>query len=351
MARIIIHKFKSLFCEPVLARENMKVLLTGSSGFIGQRLVPYLIKQKEIFLKIAVRNRDCNEINEESNSRITFFSIRNISAYTCWHDALVGCNVIIHAAARVHIMKEYVSDPLLEFREVNVDGTLNLANQAAKAGVRRFIYISSAKVNGEYTQPNLPFGPEHTAKPEDPYSISKYEAEQGLMLLAKKYKMEVVIIRPPLVYGPGVKGNFLHMMHLLQKGLPLPLGALKKNKRSFISVDNLCDFIMSCVSHPNAANQIFLVSDDEDLSTTDLLLRLQILLGARAPLLPIPYWLLTPIARLLGKEPEITRLGGSLQVDISKSRELLNWTPIETVDTALRKAVQDYMHTLKSVID
>jgi nucleoside-diphosphate-sugar epimerase len=246
-------------------------------------------------------------------------------------------------------MKDDVPDPLTLFREVNVEGTLNLARQAVKSGVRRFIYISSAKVNGEYTQPNLPFGPEHIAMPEDHYSISKYEAEQGLLLLAKKSKMEVVIIRPPLVYGPGVKGNFLHMMHLLQKGLPLPLGALKKNKRSFVSVDNLANFITTCISHPNAANQIFLVSDDEDLSTTDLLRKIQLLLGARVPLLPVPSWILNTIAGLLGRKSEIKRLCGSLQVDISKARELLNWAPIETVDIALHRAVHDYMKMSKSI--
>ena len=190
----------------------------------------------------------------------------------------------------------------------------------------------------------MPFSADNAAMPEDPYAISKYEAERGLMLLAEKSGMEVVIIRPPLVYGPGVKGNFLRMMQLLQKELPLPFGALKKNKRSFVSVANLVDFITLCISHPHAANQIFFVSDDNDLSTTDLLRKIQFLLGSYAPLIPVPLWFLSGAASLLGKEVELKRLRGSLQVDISKSRKLLNWQPIEDVDEALYRTVQYYLH-------
>ncbi len=324
----------------------MKILLTGATGFIGQALVSSLLEQTDVMLQLAIRDNSGKTIGDHMyDHRVTLIPIGNISSRTSWSDALLDCNIVIHAAARVHIFDEQTLDPLSDFREINVEGTLNLARQAMLAGVRRFIYLSSVKVNGEYTQPGRPFSPDTEAMPEDPYAISKYEAEQGLLRLAEKSTMEVVIIRPPLVYGPGVKGNFLRMMQYLEKGIPLPFGALKNNKRSFISIGNLVNLITLCITHPQAANQIFLVSDDSDLSTTDLLRKIRTFLGNRSPLVPVPYWLLNSAAILLKKESELKRLHGSLQVDISKSLKLLNWKPIESVDDALYTTVQDYLHT------
>ena len=248
-------------------------------------------------------------------------------------------NVVVHAAARVHIMRDIVSDPLLEYRKVNVDGTLNLARQSARAGVERFVFISSIKVNGEETVVGHAFRPEDEAKPVDPYGISKWEAEQGLRKIAKETGMEVVIIRPPLVYGPGVKGNFANLIKLVRKGLPLPLGAIH-NRRSMIALDNLVDLIITCIDHPNAANQVFLASDGQDLSTTELLQGLAQAMGRSSRLLPVPGALLSLAATILGKKPVVDRLLGSLQVDISKTRELLDWTPPISVDDGLRRCFE-----------
>ena len=327
----------------------MKILLTGSTGFIGRALTSYLLEQTDALLHLAIRkSSDMEMIEQTYNERVLSTCIGDISAGTNWLDLLIDCDVVVHCAARVHIMDEWVRDPLRAFREINVDGTLNLAQQAAQAGVRRFIYLSSIKVNGEYTQSDMPFSPDDIATPMHPYSISKFEAEQGLMRLAESSNMEVVIIRPPLVYGPGVKGNFLRMLQLLHKKLPLPFGALKKNKRSFVSVSNLINLITICLTHPNAANQIFLVSDDHDLTTVELFQKIQQTLESRSLFLPVPIWALNSAAILLGKKEEIMRICGSLQVDISKSQKLLNWQPIESVDEALHRTVCDYTKAQKN---
>jgi len=240
-------------------------------------------------------------------------------------------------------MHETANDPLAEFRKVNVDGTLNLARQAAAAGVRRFIFISSIKVNGEGSALGAPYLADAKPAPADPYGISKMEAEQGLRALAAETGMEVVIIRPVLVYGPGVKANFRSMMSWLNKGVPLPLGAIH-NQRSLVALDNLVDLIVTCIDHPAAANQTFLVSDGEDLSTTELLRRMGAALGKPARLLPVPAFMLQAGAALLGKRDMAQRLCGSLQVDISKTRELLNWTPPVSVDQALAKTAAHFLH-------
>jgi nucleoside-diphosphate-sugar epimerase len=239
-------------------------------------------------------------------------------------------------------MDDTSSDPLVEFRKVNLDGTLALARQASAAGVRRFIFISSIKVNGEGTAPTQPYKAGDDSAPLDPYGVSKLEAEQGLRALATDTGMEVVIIRPVLVYGPGVKANFLNMMRWLHKGVPLPFGAIH-NRRSLVALDNLVDLIVTCIDHPAAANQTFLVSDGEDLSTTELLRRMGTALGKPARLLPVPSWLLETGAAMLGKQALSQRLCGSLQVDISKTRELLNWTPPVSVDEALRKTAKHFL--------
>ena len=233
-------------------------------------------------------------------------------------------------------MKDEEADPLAEYRRVNVEGTLNLARQAADAGVRRFIFISSVKVNGEQTPPGKPFGAEDRPVPEDAYGISKWEAEQGLQQLAAETGMELVVIRPPLVYGPGVKGNFAAMIRLVEKGIPLPLGAIH-NQRTLVALDNLVDLIIRCIDHPAAANQVFLAGDGEDLSTTELLRRLGKAMGRPVRLLPVPESLLVLGATLLGKQAVARRLLGSLQVDISKARDLLGWEPPLSVDEGLRR--------------
>ena len=256
---------------------------------------------------------------------------------TDWRDELVDCDVVVHLAARVHVMYDASIDPLAEFRRVNVQGTLNLARQAAASGVRRFVFISSIKVNGEATQPGQPFTADDAPAPLDAYGISKMEAEQGLRELAAQTGMEVVIIRPPLVYGPGVKANFAAMMRWLQRGVPLPLGAIH-NQRSLVALDNLVDLIVTCLTHPAAANQTFLVSDDEDVSTTELLRRMGQAMGKPARLLPVPVSWLKVGAAMVGKRDAAQRLSGSLQVDIEKTCRLLGWVPPISLDEGLRRA-------------
>lgn len=315
----------------------MIVLLTGTTGFVGHALLARLSAQPALEL-IAVSRRSLPELS----ASIAQARIADLTADTAWQPVLQSVEVVVHAAARVHVMHDTSSDPLAEFRKVNVDGTLNLARQAAAAGVRRFIFISSIKVNGEGTALDEPYYADARPAPADPYGISKMEAEQGLRTLAAATGMEVVIIRPVLVYGPGVKANFLSMMRWLHKGVPLPFGAIH-NRRSLVALDNLVDLIVTCIDHPAAANQTFLVSDGEDLSTTELLSRMGVALGKPTRLLPVPSRLLEVGAAMLGKQALAQRLCGSLQVDISKTRELLNWTPPVTVDQALRKTAENFL--------
>jgi nucleoside-diphosphate-sugar epimerase len=263
-------------------------------------------------------------------------AVGNFTGDTDWSTALTNQQVVIHAAARAHIMKDEVADPLAEYRRVNVDGTLNLARQAAAAGVKRFIFISSIKVNGEQTPLGQPFTADDTPAPEDAYGMSKWEAEQGLQQLASETGMEVVIIRPPLVYGPGVKGNFASMTKLVAKGLPLPLGAIH-NQRSLVALDNLVDLIITCIDHPAAANQVFLAGDGQDLSTTELLRAVARAMGKPSRLIPVPSSLLMLGATLLGKKAVAQRLLGSLQVDIAKARNLLGWEPPVSVEEGLKR--------------
>lgn len=259
-----------------------------------------------------------------------------------WSPLLAGCDCVVHAAARVHVRDDGGDGALDAFRSVNVAGTMELARQAAAAGVRRFVFISSIKVQGEVTQPGRPLLPDGVLSPQDPYARSKAEAEAGLMALAAQTAMEVVIIRPPLVYGPGVKANFLMMMRWLKSGLPLPLGAVRDNRRSLVALDNLVDLIVACVSHPDAANQVFLAADGEDLSTTDLLRRLARAMVVPARLVPVPVWMLEAGAVALGRRAVGQRLWGNLQVDASKARELLGWRPVVGVDEGLRRAAAGF---------
>jgi nucleoside-diphosphate-sugar epimerase len=261
--------------------------------------------------------------------------IDSIDHTTDWSEVLRDVQVVIHLAARVHVMHDSALDPLTEYRKVNVDGTLHLALQAAKAGVRRFILMSSVKVNGELTTADKPFTEENAANPQDAYGLSKLEAEQGLLRMAQQTGMEVVIIRPPLVYGPGVKANFAKLMRVLKHKIPLPLGAIE-NKRSFVYVGNLVSLILRCMDHPAAANQVFLVSDGCDLSTTELLRECTVAMEVKPILFPVPQRWIEFCAALMGKRDIMQRLCGNLQVDITKARLLLGWTPPVSVADGLK---------------
>ncbi|MDD1005308.1 UDP-glucose 4-epimerase family protein [Pseudomonas sp. TNT2022 ID642] len=315
----------------------LKILVTGAGGFVGEALVFRLLAEREFSPVAALRgaSRLCGLCP------VVHFDLTNLKTLPPLDDV----QVVIHTAARVHIMDEKSADALAEFRKVNVEGTLRLAKHAVKAGVKRFIFISTIKVNGETTGLGRPFTADDDPKPLDPYSISKYEAELALTQLAKNSGMELVILRPPLVYGPRVKGNFLRLLNALRVGVPLPLGAIH-NQRSLVSVENLVSLIIHCIDHPAAANQTFLVSDGEDLSTTQLARRLSKALGNRAILLPVPEWCLNLLASILGKKAAVQRICESLQVDIGKNSELLSWAPPVSTDKALRRTASFYQQEL-----
>ena len=315
-----------------------RFFLTGVSGFVGSALANTM-HEKGYVIRGGVR-----AISESIPIFVDQYAYGNITPETKWEAALNRVDTVIHLAARVHIMQDTANDPLTEFRRINSDSTLNLARQAAKFGVKRFIYLSSIKVNGETTLPGIPFTEDDKHIPVDPYAISKYEAEQNLLELAKQTNMEVVIIRPPLVYGPRVKANFLSMMKWLYIGVPLPFGSIH-NKRSLVALDNLVDLIVTCIEHPAAANEVFLVSDGEDLSTTDLLSRVATALGKKSRLMPINQQLLEIVLKLIGKNDLGQRLCGSLQVDISKAKKLLNWTPLISVDEGIHKTAKYFLES------
>lgn len=308
---------------------SINVAVTGASGFLGQRLCSVLSERSAFNVTGFVRSHA-----QQGATHVV--GIQNIDKDTDWSQNLIGINVIIHAAARAHVIKENAEDPFQTYRSINVEGTLNLARQAVAAGVKRFIFISSIKVNGEQTSPGSFFSASDKPAPEDVIGISKCEAEQQLLELASKTGLEVVIIRPPLVYGPEPKGNFASLFNLVSKGIPLPFGAIV-NKRSFVGIDNLVDLIVTVVDHPCAANQIFLVSDGKDLSTTELLRAVADAMGRNSRLIPVPVSILTICALVLGKRVMAQRLVGSLQVDISKTREVLDWEPTVSVEEGLHR--------------
>ena len=311
----------------------MTVLLTGASGFVGKAVLK-TAHQRGLNISPVFRSSDSAKGHPEA------VLVSGLDGAADWSQALKGVDVVIHAAARAHIMREEALDPLAEYRRVNVEGTLNLARQAAAAGVRRFVFISSVKVNGEATAPGRPFKADDAPAPEDAYGHSKAEAEAQLKQVAQETGMELTIIRPPLIYGPGVKGNFASLVRWVHRGLPLPLGGVTHNRRSLVGLDNLVDLILVCADHPKAANQTFLISDGEDLSTTELLKRIGKALKQPARLLWVPAGAISFMAGLVGKKVISQRLLGSLQVDINKTCEMLDWKPSVAVDEGLRKAVE-----------
>jgi nucleoside-diphosphate-sugar epimerase len=314
------------------------ILVTGASGFLGGALVKRISMDRVLDSVVATVRRK----NVTFPNGVTPIQLGDIMPTTKWNKALQGVSVVVHCAARVHVMNEKSSDSLVDFRRINVEGTANLARQAASAGVRRFVFLSSVKVNGEYTKAGRPFTADDVPAPIDPYGISKYEAENLLRHISSDTGMEVVIIRSPLVYGHGVKANFLSMMQWLVRGVPLPLAAVNQNRRSLVALDNLVDLIITCLEHPAATNQTFLVSDGEDLSTAELLKRIGAALGHPARLFYIPLALLKLGATVFNKLSIYKRLCGSLELDITKTRQLLGWTPPVSVDDGLLKAAKGF---------
>ena len=313
----------------------MTTLVTGANGFVGSALCGRLCKD-------GARVRGAIRSSQAQLKGVEYFDVGSISSETDWSAALRNVQQVVHLAARVHMMNDKCKDPLAEFCRVNSGGTVRLAQQAAEVGVRRFVYLSSVKVNGESTEVGRPFTATDTPAPQDPYGVSKHEAEQLLHQIAAETGMEVVSIRPPLVYGPGVKANFESMMRWLVRGIPLPLGAVTNNRRSLVALENLVDLIVTCLTHPAAANQTFLVRDGEDLSTADLLRRIGLAIGKPARLFYVPTGLLKQGAMLLNKPAIYQRLCGSLQVDIAKTRQLLGWTPPLSVDEGLCRATERF---------
>ena len=306
----------------------MRVLVTGATGFVGTTLVDRLVRDGRFTVRAVVRE------DAQGLSAHVERTPGELDAGWNWQDGLTGVNTVVHLAARVHIMRDQAADRLAEYWRVNVAGTLNLARQSERAGVRRFVALSSLKVNGEsgtYSESDPP-------APQDAYGVSKLEAELGLRAIAADTSMEVVIIRAPLVYGPRVRANFDILMRAVARGIPLPLGAAG-NRRSLVALDNLVDFIVTCMEHPKAANETFFVSDGEDLSTADLIRRLARAMGRPARLIPISPFVLTAAAALTGRRDLARRLLGSLCVDITKARQRLAWVPPVSVDEGLRRAI------------
>lgn len=328
----------------------MRVAVTGASGFVGQAVVTELLSRQHN-VHAAVRFESQNVPN--SSQVIGPFPIGDIGPDTDWSNALTEIDCVIHCAARTHMMNDTAADAFEAYRAVNLAGTRQLAEQAAVFGARRLIYLSSIKVNGEQTffphQKPFPtgarefFSASDEENPESAYGISKWEAEQALYEVSARTGLEVVIIRPPLVYGPGVKGNFLSVLRWINLGIPLPLGAIH-NQRSLVGIDNLINLIITCIDHPAAANQTFLVSDDEDLSTTELLRRTSKALGKTSRLIPISSSLIQCGTKLLGKQDIAERLLGNLQVNISHTKEILGWAPPVSVDKGLRKTAEWYLN-------
>jgi len=315
----------------------MNVLVTGANGFIGRSLCDYLLQKG---YQVRATMRKPNPHHACCDQAI----VEDIDANTAWQKALEDIDVVIHLAARAHVLNESTTNPLAEFRKVNVDGTLNLARQAAKSGVKRFIFFSSIGVLGAETLLN-PFSETSEPKPHSDYAISKLEAEEVLKKICSETGMEFVIIRPPLVYGASAPGNFARLLKLVNLNLPLPLGSVK-NQRSMVSLENLVDFTNVCLVHSNAINQTFLVADGSDVSTPQLIRLLGEGMEKSVSLLPVPVKLLEFGALITGKKNMLQQLCHSLQIDISKARNTLDWTPPVLVADGLRRAAQQYLDNM-----
>lgn len=316
----------------------MKVLVTGASGFVGRATVARLRSNGDVAVRAASRTTPCRD----SGARVEHVVSPSLDSAADWHAVLDGCDTVVHAAARVHVMREVVADPLVEFRRVNVDGTIRLAQQAAEIGVRRFVYLSSVKVNGDATETGAPFTAGSAAGPSDAYGLSKLEAELALHEISARTGLEVTIVRPVLVYGPGVGGNFRSMLNAIRLGIPLPF-ASAENRRSLVAIDNLTSLIETLITHRDAAGRMFLVSDNDDMSTPELLRRTAIALNTTARLLPIPPRALRACAEMIGRRDMAARLLDSLQVDISATMATLRWNPPVSVDEALKRTALDFL--------
>lgn len=314
--------------------QKTKLLATGATGFVGKRFCRSAVSRGFSLRRVLRPDKIINDPNDAVAA--------DISPDTDWRAALEGVDVIVHLAAMAHVPHRGADNMPAAFRRVNTEATLGLAKQAATAGVRRFVFISSVKVNGAHSRPKAPFTPLDPADPKDPYAISKHEAEKGLRRLACDTGLEVVIIRPPLVYGPGVKANFLRLLQAVHKGLPLPLGRVE-NKRSLVALDNLVDLIITCIDHPAAAGQTFMVSDGDDLSTPELIRRLASAMGRPARLVPVPLVFLETCSRLAGLERPFQQLCQSLQVDIAETQQWIGWRPQVSVDAALQETVRFFL--------
>ena len=321
--------------------------MTGADGFVGKVVCRRLLESG-----YAARAGVCDGAAwpalREATTRLSEFAVLgDLGENPKLDSALENVAVIVHLAARVHIMHDKAMDPLREFRRVNVGGTAALARAAAELGVRRFVFVSTAKVNGESTS-GRPFAEGDPSAPQDPYAVSKWEAEEALRSVAAKTGLEVVIVRPPLVYGPGVRANFLRLMRLVERGIPLPLPHTN-NRRSLIGVENLADCLVRCVSHPGATNQTFMVSDGQDVSTRELVSRLAPPLGRSARFLPVPELALRLAARLVGRESALNRLLGSLELDSGKVRRTLEWEPPVTLDSGLEATARWYLESSRQL--
>ncbi|MBU3604092.1 SDR family oxidoreductase [Polynucleobacter sp. AP-Kaivos-20-H2] len=318
---------------------GQRILVTGASGFVGSRL---LASQDALAQNIQFRAITRGPL-ENPLSNVEQFLVSDISEKSDWTKALLGVDTIVHLAARVHVMEDRASNPLEKYRKANVISTLNLARQAANAGVKRFIFLSSIKVNGEKTNLGEPFTEHSIPKPEDPYGVSKLEAEEGVREICNATGMEYVLIRPPLIYGPGVKANYQKLMRLVQKRLPLPLGGIV-NQRSMLALDNLIDFILLVARHPKAANQLFLLSDSQAYSTPHLIERMSKCMGyTSSRLISIPAQILRIAGLCLGQKAAVDRLTESLEVSTRKAHQLLNWNPPLNVEQAIQITVNDFL--------
>ena len=320
-----------------------KIGITGANGFIGKSLCKALHKLNKPVVAI-VRSENSIKTLSGINTRV----IGNITPNTNWSQALENCEVIIHCAAKADAMNS--KDNFDDYYAVNADGTKNLAEQAVEAGVKKLIFLSSIKVNGENTdkkifdnnlnnEKNLKFRHDHLPNPDGYYAKSKFEAEKMLWNISLKTGLEVIVFRLPLVYGPGVRGNIARLIKIINLGLPLPLSGIK-NKRSILGIDNLVDLLIHSIHHSKASGKIFLASDDQDLSTPELIKIIAFSLGRKANLFPFPISMLKFLTSVLGKREEINRLVGSLRIDDSYTKEILNWTPSVSVEEGIRRMVQ-----------